>query len=237
MKKIFLFVVLVLMLVVFPVSAEEQKTSPAAEKQASDEVVTKTYTLRYASPEFVVESMGMYFLRNSFSRGSNLISVVMEKKNVAAFEEQLRKIDVEKKIIMLRIFTVIASREGKNDAFENKDLKRVLSEVSNLLNFKSYVLDGAAAISVRDGAEFGRLALSSSIPDGLRFDYKGISIVTGSGGKRSVKLEFWLWQSSNKQELISSETEIAEDGYLVAGVSRIGNDGKSLVLVINAEIK
>ena len=42
---------------------------------------------------------------------------------------------------------------------------------------------------------------------------------------------------SNKQELLSSETEIAENGYLVAGVSRIGNDGKSLVLVINAEIK
>ena len=65
----------------------------------------------------------MYFFNCSFGEGSNLISVVMYKKNVAAFEEQLRKLDVEKKNIQLRIFTVIAGKEGKSDTIENKDLK------------------------------------------------------------------------------------------------------------------
>ncbi|MCX6557648.1 MAG: carboxypeptidase-like regulatory domain-containing protein [Candidatus Aminicenantes bacterium] len=145
--------------------------------------------------------------------------------------------DIEKKTILLRIFTVIAAKEGKTEPIENKDLENVLAEVSNLLSFKSYVLDGASMITVNEGAEFSRLALSSSLSENLRFDFKKISVLTGGNGKRSVKLEFWLNQSSNNQVLLSSETEIAENGYLVAGVSRIGNDGKSLVLVINAEIK
>jgi hypothetical protein len=37
--------------------------------------------------------------------------------------------------------------------------------------------------------------------------------------------------------LLNSDSGIPENGYLVAGVSRIGKEGKSLVLVINAEIK
>jgi len=236
MKKVLLAIMLLLALVSLPALAEEQKSQPA-EKSGPEEMVVKSYTLRYASPDFIKDSLKMYFFNCSFGEGSNLISVAMHKKNVAAFEEQLRKLDVEKKTIQLRIFTVIAGKEGKSDTIENKDLKRVLAEVSNLLNFKSYVLDGASAITVKDGAGFGRLALSSTISDGLRFDYKEISILTGNGGKRSVRLAFWLQQLSTKQELLSSETEIAENGYLVAGVSRIGNEGKSLVLVINAEIK
>jgi hypothetical protein len=230
-----LVVLLVFLCALPPAVAEEQKAQ--REDSSSREMVTKTYTLRYITPEFVRESLRIYFTNSSFGDGSNLISVAMFKKSVAAFEEQLRKLDVEKKTIQLRIFTVIAGKEGKSDTIENKDLQRVLAEVSNLLNFKSYVLDGASAITVKDGAGFGRLALSSSGGDGLRFDYKGISILTGNGGKRSVRLSFMLQQTSSKQELLSSETEIAENGYLVAGVSRIGSEGKSLVLVINAEIK
>lgn len=238
MKKMLFVLIVLLVFLAPPVFAEEQKEAPAAEMKRDMDVVTRTYTLRYVSPEFVREALSVYFMNCSYSRESNLISVVLEKSKVAQFEEQLRKLDVEKKAITLRIFTVIAAREGKSDAIENKDLKRVLAEVSNLLNFKSYVLDGASAVTVRDGAYFGRMALSTSLSEGLRFDYKGVTILTANSGKRSVKLEFSvLQQGGGKQELLSAETEIAEDGYLVAGVSRIGSEGKSLVLVINAEIK
>lgn len=237
MKKILLTVFLLMILAFVPAMAEEQKTPAAQEKTGSEDVVTKTYALHYVSPDFIKDSLRLYLRNWSFANGSNIFSAVMEKRNVAAFEEQLRKLDVEKKNIQLRVFTVIAAKEGKNDNIENKDLKRVLAEVSNLLNFKSYVLDGASTITAKEGAEFSRLALSSSLSENLQLELKGISVSTGSGGKRSVKLEFWLKQSNNNQVLLSSETEIAENGYLVAGVSRIGNDGRSLVLVINAEIK
>ena len=145
--------------------------------------------------------------------------------------------DVEKKTILLRIFTIIAAKEGKTEPIENKDLGSVLAEVSNLLSFKSYMLDGASMITVKEGAEYSKLALSSSMSESMEFAFKDISVLINGRGQRSVKLNFWLRQTSNKEELLSSETEIAENGYLVAGVSRIGNEGKSLVLVINAEIK
>ncbi len=211
--------------------------APSTDTGDTDEWVTRTYKLNYVTPRFVRDSLGIYLRRHSYSEGSKLISVILQKKDVAAFEKQLRELDVEKKMISLRIFTVIAAKEGKGGTIENQDLKRVLADVSQLLNFRSYVLDGASAITIRDGAEFGRLALSTSLGDGLQFDYKSVAILTASNGKRSVKLGFSVQQLGSKQEVLSAETEIAEDGYLVAGVSRIGSEGKSLVLVINAEIK
>lgn len=238
MKKTLVVVFLVLMFAWLPVLADVPQRQTGTDESASGDQVTKTYTLRYVSPEFVKNALRIYLRNWSYGDGSNLFSAVLEKKNVAAFEEQLRKLDVEKKIIQLRIFTVIAGKTGTGSPIENKDLKQVLTEVSKLLNFKSYELDGASTFTVKDGfSGFGKLALSSAMNENLLFSYRGISIYTGNNGKRAVKLEFWLTQGNSKQELLSSQTEIAENGYLVAGVSRIGRDGKSLVLVINAEIK
>jgi hypothetical protein len=233
MKKIILVAILVLVFALLPAIAEEQKTQSAG--NSPSEVVAKSYMLRYVSPEFIKEALRVYFITCSFDEGSNMISVVLDKKNVVTFEEQLRKLDIEKKSIQLRIFSVIASKEGKSDAIENKDLKRVLTEVSNLLSFKSYILDGASVIMLKDGTRRSYLSLSSAMPEPLQLFINHVTILTGSGGKRSVKLGLELYEK--KEHLLDSETEIAENGYLVAGVSRIGNDGKSLVLVINAEIK
>ena len=47
---------------------------------------------------------------------------------------------------------------------------------------------------IKDGAEYSRLALSSSMSENMRFDFKGISVLTGSNGKRSVKLKFGFRQ-------------------------------------------
>ena len=217
----------------------EPVLAPGTDKGDGEELVTRTYELNYVTPKFVRDSLGIYLRRHSYSEGSKLISVMLPKKDVAAFEKQLRELDVERRMITLRIFTVIASREGKGEAVENRDLKKVLAEVSNLLNFRSYVLDGVSTISAKDGADFGRVALSSSsaLSGGMQFDFRRLSLATGSGGKKAVKFGFALIQLNTRQELLNSETEIAEDGYLVAGVSRLGDEGKSLVLVINAEIK
>ncbi len=235
MKKTLWLVMGVLVFAFLPATAQEPGTQPAADKSASMETVTKSYALHYVSPEFIKDSLAMYFFNCSFGEESNMISVAMYKKNVAAFEEQLRKLDVQRKTILLRIFTVIAGREGRSDTIENKDLKAVLAEVSNLLNFKSYMLDGASVIMLKDGTRRSYLSLSSTMPDPLLLYINHVAILTGSSGKRSVKLGLELYEK--KDRLLDSETEIAADGYLVAGVSRIGNEGKSLVLVINAEIK
>ena len=239
MKKLLFVLLVALSILALPVRAEEQKTAPAAEAKQEEEVVNKTYSLRYIAPRLVKESLYIYFYNISYGEGSSMMSVRLPKKNVAVFEEELRKLDVPRKNILLRVFTVIAAKEGKSETIENKDLRNVLAEVSNLLNFKSYLLDGASVISIKEGAWKGDLLLSSASQLELRFHFSRVALTPGSGGKRSVTLELALVQTENfhEKELLRSETEIAENGYLVAGVSRIGNDGKSLVLVINAEIK
>jgi hypothetical protein len=55
-------------------------------------------------------------------------------------------------------------------------------------------------------------------------------------GKRTIDIRN-LRLSEYKNILIETETSLNEDGYLVAGVSRVGENGDALILVINAQIK
>ncbi|HLP58065.1 MAG TPA: hypothetical protein VK186_04510 [Candidatus Deferrimicrobium sp.] len=121
-------------------------------------------------------------------------------------------------------------------------MKQVLNELQKVLSFNSYTLDGVSAVTVMEDQDYSRLALSSQSP--LRFDIELIRIQGDIPGQRSVVFEFALRQKQeipnsegkiSYEELIASETSVKEKGYLVAGVSKIGKNGDSLVL-INAEI-
>jgi len=139
--------------------------------------------------------------------------------------------------------TWIFTNEGKSGEVRNKDLQQVLSELQKVLSFKYFRLDGASAITVNDGQDC-ELRLSSQSP--LLLELDDISIKGEKQGERSIAFEFDLKQKAEPfvlkdgnlvyETLIESQTSVKEKGYLVAGVSRIGN-GDSLVLVINAEIK
>ena len=236
MKKILYILLILLVFIALPVRAEEPGSPQAAVSQR-DEVVTRTYTLKHIDPLRVKETLNVYFYNISFSQESSVITVRLPKANLAPFEEELRKLDAPRRSILLRVFTIIAAKTGKGEDIENKDLKRVLAEISNLLNFKAYTLDGASVIALRDGTRYGELLLSSDSLEGLRLEFKHVALATNADGKRAVRLGFQLLQHGGMGVLLYTETEVAENGYLVAGVSRIGNGGKSLVLVINAEIK
>ena len=172
-----------------------------------------------------------------------MLTVKIYQYNIPKFEEYLKQLDVEKKKVLIRIFTVIASQQGKTGAVRNKDLQQVLSELQKVLSFKSFRLDGASAITVNDGQDC-ELRLSSQSP--LLLELDDISIKGEKQGERSIAFKFDLKQKTEPfvlkdgnlvyETLIESETSVKENGYLVAGVSKIGN-GDSLVLVINAEIK
>jgi hypothetical protein len=173
-----------------------------------------------------------------------MLTVKIAKENVSKFEELLKQLDVEKKTILVRFFTVIASSEGKPTAVRNKDLQQVLLELQKVLSFKSFRMDGVSAITVKDGQRHSRLLLSSRSL--LLLTLEDISIKGETQGQRTIGFLFILKQKAEPfimkdgqrvyETLIATETSVKENGYLVAGVSKIGN-GDSLVLVINAEIK
>jgi hypothetical protein len=246
MRKIIILILVILLMFSGLAFGDNNKAKQETKKQSSSSIyVTKTYFLKHISPRTVDKAMRAYFRSTpSYERNGNMITVKMLKENIPEFENLLKKIDVEKKKVLIRVFTVIASNEGKSSIIENKDLKRVLTELQKVLSFKAFRVDGASALTVKDGQERGSLQLSSS--SSLKLELGDIYIKEEKAGDRIVGFEFILNQESRfltkdgglfNNTLIRSETFVKENGYLVAGVSKIGKDGDSLVLVINAEIK
>lgn len=245
MKKIIILLVIMLLVVTGFGFGDEQQSEKPKQKTSQQDMVTKTYVLKHISPKTVDRTLRQYFWDSSYDSNGRMFTVKIPKENIATFEKLLKQLDVERKKVLIRIFTVIASREGKGGPIDNKDLKQVLNELQRVLSFKSFRLDGVSAVTVTDGQRHSRLFLSSQVPLELRLE--NIYIREGKDGKQTVGFEFRLQKEvesyvkegkliDNDQTLIYSETSVKENGYLVAGVSRLGN-GDSLVLVINAEIK
>ncbi len=243
MRKIIILILVILLMFSGLAFGDNNKAKEETKKQSSSpDTVTKTYFLKHISPKTVERALHAYFFHSSFDSNVNMITVKIPKENIDEFEELLKKMDVEKRKILIRIFTVIASNEGKSGEIENKDLKQVLSELQKILSFKSYRLDGVSALTVIDGQSYSDIILSSSSL--LEFSLKNIKLSNAKVGQRSISFSFFLDGNvetshgvTQKKRLIRSETSIKENGYLVAGVSKIGKNGDSLVLVINAEIK
>ena len=245
MKKIIILMLIVLFMVTGFVFSEDQEKQAEKSKKTSafSDTVTKTYFLEHVSPSIVQRTLAPYIRHCFFDRKGKIFTVIISKEKIPTFEKMLKKLDVEKKKILIRIFTVIASRKGKSSEIENKDLKQVLNELEKVLSFKSFRLDGVSALTVTDGQRDSKLLLSSESQ--LELELDDIYIKGEKRGERTIAFEFRLEQKAEPyvvngqyvyQTLIESETSVKENGYLVAGVSKIGN-GDSLVLVLNAEIK
>jgi hypothetical protein len=250
MKRIIvLLVIFFLMFSLFGYSDAQKDDSKSGRNSGSPEIITKSYILKHISPDTVERTLREYFIRVSYDQtGGNMMTVKIYKENIVRFEEMLRQLDVEKRKILFRIFTIIASKDNKPSDIPGKELKMVLNELQKVLSFNSFRLDGVSAITVMDGQYRSSLMLTSQAP--LMFLMERLAIQGTSPGARSVKFEFRLSQrieypiSTGKEStqvyentLIQSETSVKENGYLVAGVSKIGRNGDSLVLIINAEIK
>lgn len=246
MKKTIILILIFLFVVSGFAFSGNQKTKAenTGKKSSFSNAVTKTYFLAHVSPQVVHRTLRQYFWECSYDKNANMFTVRINRENIPTFEKMLKKLDVEKKKILVRIFTVIASRENKAGKIENKDLKEVLDELKNLLSFKSFLLDGVSALTVTEGQDDSNLLLASQSP--LKLMLEDIYIRGEKQGQRTVEFEFRLKQKTRSnfadtgqydyQTLIESRTSVKENGYLVAGVSKIGN-GDSLVLVINAQIK
>jgi hypothetical protein len=242
-KTIMLMLMMLLVLSGFGLTANQEPAKEQKQAPAFD-VVIRTYSLNYVSPQMVCDTLRHYLRECSFDRRGNMLTVRIDRKNIPRFEELLKQMDVEKKKILFRIFTVIASQENKSSDIQNKDLQQVLEELKRILSFKSFRLDGVSAITVTDGQRYSQLQLSSHSP--LILELMEISIKGEKPGDNIISFQFELKQKVEPpvlkegkllyQTLIESETSVKENGFLVAGVSKIGN-GDSLVLVINAEIK
>lgn len=257
MKKkniLVLFIALVFMFMVYPMkttllSAElvqEGKANSEPAQQASqkpEEILIKTYSLKFISSREIL-SAAKFYIFDSTTSGDTII-VKIRRKNIPQFEELLKKLDVEKRTILFKVFTVIASREKEeqeDEVIENKGLKKVLDELRNLWNFKSYKVDGPSLMTVKEdsGSNLSRLVSTVSnfnmyiMHVKVKGEKLGDRIITL--GQIQLKWRPNIMNKESDQTLISTDsTTIREKGYLVAGIS--GFRGKALILIINAEIQ
>lgn len=233
------------------VPEQEQENNVAAEQSLDQErdIVIRTYYLKYISP-YEILNVAKFYLIDSTS-AKNTITVRIRKYNIPKFEELLKKLDVEKKTVLFKVFTVIASKEKleeEDEVIENKDIKRVLDELKNLWNFKSYKVEGPSFLSVKEdsGSNSFRLVSSVSFFSMLVSD---VDVREEEPGKRIVSVEQiqlkWRLSAAKQDEqtlIDTKEVTLKEGGYLVAGISGYGfpyqgRAAKALILIINAEIR
>jgi len=221
-------------------------------EQAKYEAVLKTYSLKYISVEEFMRSARLFVLDSTGFE--NALTVRIHRMNIPAFEDLLKKLDVEKRNIQFQVYMIVASKDEeppgpykdalKNETREisNKDLKRVLDEMKGLWNFKHYWLDSPSFLMVKDGSVSNSFRLVSSRH--LNMFIRRVQVRGDEPGKRTIsvgqiKLTEELINTPESTLIDTSDINFKEKGYLVVGVSGFtsGWAGMALILVINAEIK
>lgn len=257
-KKILsLFIVLMFVFAVnskkmaFPLAetAQEKQAKTDTSKQVPKpyEALIKTYQLNFIKPIELLAVAKFYIIDSTAYEDT--ISVKIYKTNIPKFEELLKKLDVEKKTVLFKVFTVIASKEKESEeqegeVIENKDLRKVLDELRNLWNFKSYKVDGPSFLTVKEGSgsNYVRLA-NATYPFYLYILH--VKVKGEESQKRVVSVgQIQLFQTDNagrdEVTLINThDVSFKEKGYLVVGISGLRTAWKrnALILVINVEIK
>jgi len=230
--------------------AEAQKAREA--EQARYEAVLKTYSLKYISVAEFMRSARLFVLDSTGSESA--LTVRIHRMNIPAFEDLLKKLDVEKRNIQFQVHTIVASKDEeppgpykdalKNETREitNKDLKRVLDEMKGLWSFKHYWLDSPSFLMVKDGSGANFFKLVSSRD--LVMDLRSVRVRGDEPGKRIISVgEIQLSQEMTRggrfKLIETNDITFREKGYLVVGVSGFisGWSGLALILVISAEIK
>jgi hypothetical protein len=230
---------------------QQTETRRAEARLAEAEIVVKTYLLKYIDWRELVEAARFYFVE--WTGSGNTLTVRIRKKDIADFEAVLKKLDVERKNILFRVYTIIASRENPPDfmkkpetsPIDNRDLKTVLDELKDLWNFKHYWVEPPSFLTVKDGSGENYFKLVSSLFDfGMNMDR--VRVNGDEPGKRIISVgkiqliqEVHAPSVEGKSGLIDTkEISLKERGYLVVGVSglRMGG-GLALILVISSEIK
>ena len=205
--------------------------------------VIKTYQLKHIRPEDLINATRLYIIDATVYKDT--VTVKMLNKNVSTFEELLKKMDVEKKNILFKVYTIMAITESgkkvEQENIEDKGLKQVLDELKKLWKFQSFNIDNPFFITVKEdsGSNFFRLA--SEFYGGLGLRIQQVNLNSDNPGNRNItigQLKLLASNMGNEQIFIDSNNiKLKEDGYLVVGVSGMTVRGKVLILVLNAEIQ
>jgi len=217
---------------------QEERQKWLEKKRWEETQILKTYQLKHIKPEVLIDATRFYIIDATVYK--NTVTVKIRNKNVLAFEELLKKIDVEQKDVIFKIYLIEAHRK-EIKAFvpiQDPELKEALQELGELWKFKSYNVDGPSFITVKEssGPEVFRLLSRYN----MNMEITNVQIQDEEDGKRTISVEIMkLWGTRNFVESKFLETynkKLKENGLLVAGISGFSSD-RAIILVISAEVK
>ncbi len=239
---------------------EEQRKQIEAERKKAEaeryemEAVVKTYSLKYINPDELMKAAKFYAYE--WTGTGSTITVRIPRKFVADFEAVLKKLDVEKKNIQFKVYTIVALKDTPADSIKsnfsagtrdvtNPDLKAVLDQMKDLWNFKYYYVDNPSFLTVKDGAAGNSSKLvSGSLNLDCEMRIRNVELRGDEPGKRIISAgQIQLFQTTSDRGRVAlietSDITFKEKGYLVVGVSGMqgGPSGSALILVISAEVK
>jgi hypothetical protein len=232
-----------------PIQKKQAKTETSKQVPKPYDILIKTYHLKFIKP-IELRNAARFYITDSTAY-KDTITVKIFRMNISKFEELLKKLDVEKKAVLFKVFTVIASKEKESESqegevIENRSLKKVLDELRNLWNFKSYKVDGPSFLAIKEGSGSNYFRLVSSLYT-FNLNILHVNVKGEESRKRVVSVgQIQLSQtyySVGKEETVTlidtHDVSFKEKGFLVVGISgfRSGRRGNALILVINAEIK
>ncbi len=223
--------------------SQEERRSKNAQLAWEWTEVLKTYQLKHIKPEDLINATRLYIIDATVYKNS--VTIKITNKNVSTFEELLKKMDVEKKNILFKVYTIMAFRESAKKEeqveIEDKGLKQVLDELEKLWKFHSYQIDKPFFITVKEESGSSFFKLASEFYGSLGLRIQQVNLNSDKPGKRNITIgQLKLLTSYMGIEQIfidSNNIKVKEDGYLVVGVSGMTSRGKVLILVISAEIK
>ncbi len=234
--------------------AAQEATAAALPTQAgqakADVVVVKSYELKFIGASEFMRSAKFYVLDSTGTEKS--LTVRIMSSQIPAFEALMKKLDVEKKNIQFRVYTIMASQDlpEENPAVKfapetkeisDKELKKVLDEMKGLWNFKHFWVDSPSFLLAKDGSGTNQSKLVGQLNATLALE--NVQLRGEDVGKRiiSVGRVVLVQNTSQRQEHLINTSDITfkESGYLVVGVSGMSEarSNRALILVISAEVK
>jgi hypothetical protein len=183
------------------------------------------------------------------------LTVRIMSSQIPAFEALMKKLDVEKKNVQFKVYTIIASQEelkaddpaskvwGQPETKEiaDKELKKVLDEMKGLWSFKHFWVDSPSFLLAKDGSGTNQSKLVGQLNASLVLE--NVQLRGEDAGKRVISVGRVVLAQDTTQGQVhlinTSDITFKENGYLVVGVSGMsGSRGAlALILVINAEVK
>lgn len=226
-------------------------TAPIAWSQQREEVVLKTYQIKWRSAGEIVGLVRDHGSRMSVSDSFNTLTVWASEKHHTVIGELIRKYDVPAKTLEFQFYLIKATAavEGTKDGLPER-IRKVMAEVASLTRYKGFESVDAPVLRASEGKQ---AHLSGKGHYFYHLGLKGVRIVVTDAGKRQIRVDEFVinfsiptgyLENEHKPMLkdvgVSTSFTIGEGETIVVGASQIREESKdqgaALITVVTARV-